>query len=190
MTKPKSKAPAPAAPGPSALADVFADFPNVEAAERRLHAGALPASLPIRLKDEPSEAVDPTGAKRKWYVRWINSAMPGRLHAITSGYAYVLVDWDELQHQDQIADRFQGLDTHVRRGDQGKDILAKLPLAYYKQIKAAEQARAAQRNSPKAIKEQLQQEAALRLGTEASEGVGGLIGDVRELPADARLDSN
>ena len=185
---PPKKKPDP--PPPSLLAEIFAEFPNVEAAERRLHAGALPASLPIRLKDEPSEAVDPTGSKRKWYVRWINSAMPGRLHAITSGYAYVLVDWDELQHQDQIADRFQGLDTHVRRGDQGKDILAKLPLAYYKQIKQAEQERAEARNSPKAIKAQLQEEAALRLGADAAEGVGGLIGDVREVSASALRESD
>lgn len=191
MTKPKPK-PEPAAT--SALAEVFADFPTIDLLERRLLDPSGPASVAIRLADEPSAAVDPTGTKRKWYLRWMNTAMPGRYHHVTMTMGYVPVTWEELANKEEIADRFEGtgpgIDGNVRRGEQGKDVLMKIPYAYYLRIKKRQQELAAQRNSPKSLKAQLQQEAAMRLGPEAGEGVGGLIGDVRELSADARLDDD
>ena len=46
-----------------------------------------------------------------------------------------LVTWEELANKDEIADRFEGtgpgIDGNVRRGEQGKDMLMKIPYAYY-----------------------------------------------------------
>ena len=48
---------------PSALAEAFADFPTIDVLERRLLDPSGPASLAIRLIDEPSATVDPTRAR-------------------------------------------------------------------------------------------------------------------------------
>ena len=164
------------------LAEAFADFPTIDILERRLENPALPSSVPIRLVDEPSVDLDPHGRKRKWYLRWINTAMPQRFHTVSSVMGYVPVTWDELTDKNQIADRFEGTANEVRRGDRGQDLLMKIPYAYYVRIKQKQQAIQAKRDSPTSIKDQLQQEAALRLGPDAGEGVGKFVGDVKELP--------
>lgn len=180
-------------PAPSELAELFEDFPSIDLLERRLLDPSGPVSLPIRLIDEPSVDVDPQGKKRKWYLRWVNTAMPGRYHTMTQTMGYQPVRWDEISNREQIADRFEGtgpnLDGLVRRGEHGKDLLMKIPFVYYLRIKKRQQELAERRNAPNALKEQLQEEAHLRLGAEAADGVGGLIGDLKEVAAETLRDS-
>lgn len=192
MADKKKTATAPA-PTTSALKEVWADLPTIDILERRLQNPLPPASLPIRLVDEPGIDVDPNGDKRKWYLRWVNTAMPGRFHAITMGMGYVPVTWEELANKEDIADRFEGvgpgIDRNVRRGEQGKDVLMKMPYAYYLRIKKKQQQMNEARNSPKAIKEQLQQEASLRLGQHAPDSVRDMPGDIKEVSRE-RLESD
>jgi hypothetical protein len=170
------------------LAEQFADFPRIDVLNRRLEDPELPGSLPIRLKDEPSMAVDPTGARRRWYLRWINTALPQRFHTATQAMGYVPVTWDELDSPDMIADRYEGA-REVRRGDRGVEVLVKIPLPAYEYLKREQQRRRDARSKPAAVREELRQGAAdaaqadpERFGVSADEAAhiaGGLVGDIQ-----------
>lgn len=182
---PRASAPPPAAaPVPDLVAQLreeFADFPALDVVERRLLNPELPTSLPIRLVDEPPEHEDPTGVKRRWYLRWVNTAIPQRFHTLTRQRGYVPVMWEELQDKEQIADRFEGA-REVRRGERGQEVLCKIPLPYYLLIKARErEALLARSRSRTAVQDDLSTAAAARFGAEAADTVRGFVGDVREL---------
>jgi len=171
---------------PSALAQLrkqFADFPAIETLERRLLNPEVPGTLPIRLIDEPAQHEDPSGKKRRWHLRWVNTAIPGRYQHITQGRGYVPVEWDELRSRDDIADRFEGA-REVRRGDRGVDVLVKMPLAYFKLLKRAERDQALRRGRSKtAQKEELQATLGRHFGPEAAEAGARFVGDgAKELP--------
>lgn len=178
--------PAPAgAPVPDLVArlrEEFADFPRLDVLERRLVNPEIPTSVPIRLKDEPPEHEDPTGARRRWYLRWINTSMPNRFHTVKTQRGYVPVLWEELQDKEQISDRFEGA-REVRRGDRGQEVLCKIPLPYYLMIKAREREALLKRaQSRTAMQDDLSTAAASRYGDEAAETVRGFVGEgVREL---------
>jgi hypothetical protein len=163
-----------------ALLAEFADFPGIDIIERRLENPDLPGSLPIRLKDEPSESQDPHGKKRRWYLRWINAGIPSRFHTITQGRGYVPVVWDELVSRDDIADRFEGAGTQVRRGDRGQEVLVKMPMPLYLAVKRREREKALERlRSSKSIKDDVAQAAASEYGDEAGSFAYDLVGDVK-----------
>jgi hypothetical protein len=171
---------------PAALAQLrkqFADFPFIETLERRLLNPEVPGTLPIRLTDEPAEHEDPVGKKRRWHLRWINTAIPGRYQHITQGRGYAPVVWGELRNRDDIADRFEGA-SEVRRGDRGTDMLVKMPMPYFRLVKRAEREQALKRaRSKDAQKEELQQTLGRHFGAQAAEAGAHFVGDgVRELP--------
>src|SRR5580765_808220 len=171
---------------PAALAQLrkdFADFPFIETLERRLLNPEVPGTLPIRLVDEPAEHEDPAGKKRRWHLRWINTAIPGRYQHITQGRGYAPVLWDELRNRDDIADKFEAA-SEVRRGDRGVDMLVKMPLPYFKLVTRAEREAALRRAKSTATqKDDLAQTLGTNFGPEAAAAAGKhFVGEVRELP--------
>ena len=162
----------------AALLEEFSDFPNIDVLERRLDDPEVPGSTPIRLKDEPDTATDPHGRKRRWHLRWVNGTQPNRYHQVTQGMGYVPVRWDELRSIDDVSDKHEGT-PQVRRGDKGQEVLCKMPLPLWTEIRKRRQSLIDKRSGGKAMKEDLQQAAALQFGAEAGDAIGGFIGDVK-----------
>lgn len=161
------------------LLDAFKDFENITVAERRLTDPNLPNALPIRLKGEPEEHEDPRGIRRKWYLRWINLAMPNRHHIAQQSLGYAPVKWEELQTADVISNPFKG-DEFVRRSEGGKEALMKMPMALYRRIKAKQHERHARTMTGRALKESAIAAAVARgLSPEDSEAVGDVIGTIK-----------
>lgn len=161
------------------LVEAFKDFENIAVAERRLDDPNLPGSLPIRLKDEPQEHEDPRGTRRRWYLRWINLAMPNRHHIAQQSLGYAPVKWDELQNVNAVVNPFKGSDD-VRRGDGGKEALMKMPMALYKRIKAKQHEKHARTMTGRALKDQAIAAAHARgLNPEEAEEVGEIVGGIK-----------
>ena len=161
------------------LLEAFKDFANIEVAERRLTDPNLPNALPIRLKDEPQEHEDPRGIRRKWYLRWINLAMPNRHHIAQQSLGYAPVKWDELQNVDAVSNPFKGGDD-VRRSEGGKEALMKLPMALYRRIKAKQHERHQRTMTGRALKDSAIAAAHARgLSPEESESIGDVIGTIK-----------
>lgn len=163
----------------SELKGAFADFENIEVASRRLDDPNLPGSLPIRLKDEPQEHEDPRGTRRKWYLRWINLAMPNRHHIAQMSLGYAPVKWPELQNVHAVANPFKASDE-VRRGENGKEALMKMPMSLYKRIKAKQHEKHARTMTGRALRDQAIKSAEARgLSAEDSEEIGGIVGGIK-----------
>jgi hypothetical protein len=160
---------------PSSLLEKFKDFEGIKVAERRLSQPDQPGSLPIRLKDEPSQLEDPQGLKRIWYLRWVNGGQEGRYAQITDGMGYVPVRVSELQNRDAITGIFRDKDDTdpiVRRGDRGQEVLVKMPLELYNEIKRRQQEMRTRRgNNAKRVKADLADLAGAQLGDEAGETI-------------------
>lgn len=162
-----------------ALVDAFKDFENIAVAERRLSDPTLPNALPIRLKDEPQEHEDPRQLRRKWYLHWINLAMPNRHHIAQQSLGYAPVRWDELQTADVISNPFKG-DEFVRRSEGGKEALMKMPMALYRRIKAKQHERHQRTMTGRALKESAIAAAHARgLSPEDTEAVGEVVGNIK-----------
>src|SRR4051812_6512515 len=118
---------------PAHLLAKYQNFPGIKAIERRVLTGELPGSVDLRLKEDPEFHADPLGKKRYWYLRWINTKIPGRFSNITTGMGYVPVHLSELQEgqADAIGDLHRDAtdekDPIVRRGDKGELVLVKMP---------------------------------------------------------------
>lgn len=162
------------------LHEAFSDLESIDVLDRRLKNPNADEVLPIRLVDEPPQNADPLGVKRKWYLRWFNTAIPNRFHAATASLGYVPVLWKELQNREIVHNAFVGSDQ-VRRGERGVEVLCKMPMAYYTAIKAKQREKHNRRMTPKALREQVASEAVKRgLDPEQDDSVGGIIGDIRE----------
>ena len=161
------------------LVEAFKDFANIEVAGRRLTDPTLPNALPIRLKDEPLEHEDPRGIRRKWYLRWINLAMPNRHHIAQQSLGYAPVRWEELQTADVISNPSK-TDEYVRRSEGGKEALMKMPMALYRRIKAKQHEKHARTMTGRALKDSAIAAAVARgLSPEDSEGVGEVVGSIK-----------
>src|SRR5574342_129470 len=156
----------------TALLERFKDYPGLKAIERRLENPDLPGSLPIRLKDEPPYSEDPTGTRRKWYLRWINGNIEGRFAHVTDAMGYVPVRVDELQDANHITGLHEAKDGVVRRGDRGQEVLVKMPLALYTEIKRRQQEiRARREKNARLVKQALAEHAGRTPGSEAGDFV-------------------
>lgn len=186
-TKPK-----PAAKKKGGALEGFEDYPNVGVLERRLEHPEDPGSTPIYLSDEKrpscgelSHVARSKGAAkcvicktpfRRWYLRWINSSVPNRLHGIVFHKAYVKVTKDELVDVDQIADLAPSVDQTVRKGEKGQIVLVKIPFLAYAAIKAKERDRRSSRErSAKKVREDLADAAGASLGDEAGDSVSKMV---------------
>lgn len=193
---PKPKPATAAASKTLAFTDQFKDFPNAHILERRLQNPDDPGTQPIYLRDDPRPACAEvqhflkSGGKarcvvcklpfRRWYLRWINSQVPNRLHSITFTKGYVKVMKDELADADQISDLAATVDQTVRRGEKGQGVLVKIPFAAYCQIKQAELARRDARDkSAKKVREDLADAIGSSLGDEAGESVSNMVAEFR-----------
>lgn len=114
-----------------ALAKEFADYPAIEVFKRRALEG-VDANTDIRLKGEPPLSVDPTGEQRYWHLRWFNLAKEGRYQQ-AAAEGYIRVQWTDLQDGDTIVTDPQNRtkDEFVRKGDQGHEMLYKIPKKLY-----------------------------------------------------------
>lgn len=169
QTRPKARPVAVAKAISAELLEKYKDFPGIRVIERRLENPDLPGSLPIRLKDEPDFISDPKGARRVWYVRWINTIQEGRWSQVVDAMGYVPVKVDELQNAQAIPGLSNSGDGIVRKGDKGYEVLVKMPLELYTDIKRRQQERRERRaRNAKLVKEDLANRAA------ASEDAGGL----------------
>lgn len=186
-------------PSKDALKDAFKDFPAIDLLERRFLDPRDPGSLPILLKDEAPDAcvnsehqskVKPGQVRcgicqkpaRKWFVYWGNTAKEGR-HSQIMAKAYVPVEVSELRDEMDVADLVKQADDHnrvyVRRGDRGKDLLYKQPLAAWNLIKRkARELKAAQMQSATKRRDALAEANAKAFGAEAGERV--YAGEIRE----------
>lgn len=181
----------PAPPKKDALND-FSDYPNVSVLERRLENPDDPGTLPIYLTDDPRPScgeiqhyeASKHGAKclrckvpfRRWYVRWINSSVPNRLHAIVHNKGYVKVAKSELVDVDQIADLAPSLDDTVRKGERQQIVLVKIPFRAYAEIKRKErEKRSSRERNAKQVREDLADAAGASLGDEAGDTVSKFV---------------
>lgn len=170
------------------LTDMFKDFKNIDVLSRRFHSPNLPGSLPILLKDEspasctnsehmnrlkPGAATCQCGLPaRRWYVRWFNLGKENR-NAEMRALAYEPVQIVELMDANDISDLYRSsADVYVRRGDHGKEVLAKLPLTAYNVIKAKQRQQWNETSiKPKKVRESLAEAAGAALGDEAGQSI-------------------
>ena len=162
-----------------ALHESFAGLEALEVLDRRLENPDAPNVLPIRLKDEPTEAQDPEGRKRRWYLRWFNAAMPNRFHSATASLGYTPVLWEELQNREIVANAFDG-SPQVRRGDRGIEVLCKIPLPYYLAIKKKQREKRARSVTPRAMQQEVMAAAAKAgLDPDLDPSIGGIVGEIK-----------
>lgn len=193
---PKVKKPTLPIPNADELLKRFEDFPAIEVISRRFNDPNDPGSLPILLKDEsPDVCVNSdhqnrlkAGAvqchlckkpARKWYVRYFNLQQEGR-NAQMRAKGYVPVEIKELQDVDDIADLYRSeKDTYVRRGDRGLELLGKMPLELYNEIKRRQRVQRDSRGaSAKARREERAEAAGRELGDEAGQTIYN--GEIKE----------
>lgn len=179
---------------PSDLVARFKDFPGISVIERRLNDPNDPGSLPILLKDEAQGCCVNTdhqnklkaGAThchlckrpaRKWYVRFANTSQEGRWAQIRSK-GYVPVEVAELKDEQDVADLIHKTEatgqTYVRRGDRGQEVLVKMPLELYNEIKRRQRA---QREAALGSKAKMQADLAESAGSELGDEAGQMIHD-------------
>lgn len=191
------KAVRPAKPVPAtntAILERFKDFPAIDLIARRFNDPNDPGSLPILLDEEdrnccinsdhqyrlkPGATVCHLCKKpaRIWYVRWTNTSQENRWSQIKSkGYVPVLIS--ELKDEQDVADLVKATsDKYVRRGDRGQEVLVKMPLEIYNEIKLLQRARRRKDAlSYKKLKADLAESAGQELGDEAGQSIhnGGI----------------
>lgn len=122
----------------AALKQEFADYPAIDMLERRALVGSE-ANTELRLTDEPGLLEDPRGLHRRWKLRWFNFGIEGR--ATKAGQeGYVKVTWEELRDGDGLATSAK-LDSFVRQGDKGLEVLHKIPVKLFDYKKRRDAAR-------------------------------------------------
>lgn len=191
------KAVRPAKPVPAtkdAILDIFKDYPAIDLVSRRFNNPDDPGSLPILLKGEdrnccvnsghqnklkPAATICPLCKKpaRYWYVRFTNTSIEGRWSTMVTK-AYLPVEIADLLDEQDVADLVKSTsDKYVRRGDAGKEILMKIPLGIYNEIKRLQGAkRRAEARDFKKIRSALAETAGRELGDEAGQTIhdGGI----------------
>lgn len=177
------------APDPATLLERFKDFPAIDVISRRFQNPNDPGSLPILLKDEDPNCCMSTdhqnvlrsGATvchkcrrpaRMWYVRYFNLSQEGR-NAQMRAKGYVPVDIHELQDADDVADLYRSeKDRYVRRGDRGQELLAKMPLELFNEIKRRQRdQRMADSIDARKVRDDLADAAGKELGDEAGQNI-------------------
>jgi hypothetical protein len=183
-----------AAVNPTDLLERFKDFPAIDVIERRFNDPNDPGSLPIFLKDEANGCCVNSdhqnklkaGATtchlckqpaRKWYVRFTNTQQEGRWAQIRAK-GYVPVELDELKDEQDVADLVKNKESSgkvfVRRGDRGQEVLVKMPLELYNEIKRRQRA---QREQAFSSRSKMQADLAESAGREIGDEAGQLIHD-------------
>lgn len=159
----------------TSLLEKYKNFEGIRAIERRLQNPEHdPGTVAIRLNDEPDFVADPLGARRVWYLRWVNSAEEGRWSVVTDVKGYVPVRMSELRSPEAITGLHKvaddGRDPIVRRGDRGQEVLVKMPLELYTYVKQQQEAARKRRaRNAKLVKEDLANVAGQSLGSEAGD---------------------
>lgn len=190
----KKQAPKAVAPNADALLERFKDFPAIDIISRRFNDPNDPGSMPILLHDEDRNACVNSDHQNKiragattchlckrpvrlWYVRFINTSQENRWSQIRAkGYVPVLVS--ELYDEQDVSDLVKsGNDKYVRRGDRGQEILVKMPLELYMEIKKRQrEMRKKDSLSARKVRRDLAEAAGRELGDEAGQTIheGGI----------------
>lgn len=135
-------------------------IPSVSVLDRRLKNPFGSPSIPITLK-----------SKEHFEIRIVDAQLrPGRLHEMRANKGWEFVHPDEL---DGTADEYglRVMDGRLVRGENGREVLMKMPSDMYAQIVARKTAINAKGVSGKALKEAAAQETAKAFGDEAGETV-------------------
>jgi hypothetical protein len=187
------------------LLEEFKDYAGINVIERRFANPNDPGSLPILLKDEADTCCMSTGHQSKvlsrsqttcreklpsgarcglpvrhWHIYIIDTTADGRWAQMkTKGYVPVLVE--ELKDTEDVTALVRQKEdngaVYARRGDRGKEIVMKIPLPLYNQIKADQLTRVnAGLTSKKKLQAELSEGAGRELGDEAGQTIhnGGI----------------
>lgn len=174
---------------PDAMLAKFKDYPAIDVITRRFTDPNDPGSLPILLKDEADRCCINSDHQNKlragdttcrfcklpvriWHVRYFNLAQEGR-NAQMRSKGYVNVAITDLKDADDVSDLYRSdKDAYVRRGDRGQEILGKMPLELYNEIKRRQRALLdAQANSTQRLQADLANAAGRELGDEAGQSL-------------------
>lgn len=138
----------------------WADLP-VELYERRLVNPDMTGTEPVKLTT-PGD----------WYCRWINTDLPGRWDQVVHRMGYRPVHMSELADVRAVTGVVASPEGYVTRGDRGKEILVKMPQAWWDKIQGAKtERRLAQQRSGEKAREDLTQAVAARFGDQAGDAV-------------------
>jgi hypothetical protein len=188
---PSSPAPVLPIPDKAALLERFKDFPSIDVISRRFNNPNDPGSLPIFLKDEAATCCTNTDHQqklrdgavechlchrpaRKWYVRYFNLSQEGR-NAQMRSKGYVPVRIDELLDADDINDlHTEKKDGFVRRGDRGQELLGKMPLPLWNEVKRRQRLLRTSISAAK-VKADLAEAGGAELGDEAGQTIHDAI---------------
>jgi len=149
--------------------DVDWDALSVEVYERRL----------LGLLDAGSEAIA-LNVPGDWHLRWVNSDLAGRWAHVVHTLKYVPVKTSELADPRAMAGFVATPEGYVARGDRGREVLVRMPRAWFEKIKRAEaEARTRRTQDGQKLRDELSQAVAGRYGDEAAETVAGWKGTVQ-----------
>lgn len=199
---PKKRSAIPLPVDPVSLLEKFKDYPAIDVISRRFNDPNEPGSLPILLRGEDDHACHNSDHQNKlrsgaarcgarmpdggvcqqpariWHVRWFNLGQEGR-RAQMRQKGYIPVDMKDLKDTDDISDLFKSKeDTAVRRGDHGQEMLGKVPLELYNEVRRRQaQIREDRAQSRTAMRDDLAEAAGRDLGDEAGQSIAD--GDIR-----------
>ena len=153
-------------------------LPVVSVLERRLlHPFGAP-SVPIVMKDG-----------QPWETHWMSAEVrSGRVHqAIKMGWVYVLPT-DIAGTPEELG--FDVRDNRITRGNNGSEVLMKMPLADYRLIANAKAAKNLEQMTGKKIKEDAAQRTAAKFGDEAGDSIFNSDMEVKDSRVNIDLDGD
>jgi hypothetical protein len=144
------------------------EVPVVSVLERRLlHPFGAP-SVPITMKD-----------RQEWATHWISSDLrAGRVHqAIKLGWVYVLPEEIDGTVEEL---GFDVKDNRIVRGNNGSEVLMKMPASDFRKIQQAKSERNLRDLGGKKLKADVAQRAAAQFGDEAADTIYASEMDVKD----------
>lgn len=155
-------------------------LPKVSIIDRRLENPFGTGSVPITLK-----------TPGQWEVRWVYSKLrAGRIHDMTHNKGWVFVEPGEL---DGTPDEygFVSKDNRLVRGDQGEEVLMKMPLEDFQKIQRAKAEYNLKQLGKKNMQDAVAQATAKEHGSEAGDSVFNAFkyGDIKDTRGDLEEES-
>lgn len=134
------------------------DPQRVQVWERRMVNPGRESSRPVFLKDDT------------FVVRWVNTASEGRFHRAVYEQGWEPVEVKDLRDDPKLLG-FNVTDGYVRRGNQGQEVLVKIPRVVFNRI----QRRKAELNNEhiRKTRQRLQEAISGRFGDQAADWAGG-----------------
>lgn len=116
----------------------FKDYPQIQVFEQRVITG-IDASVDIRLSGDVTSQADTSGNTCTWKLRWFNFGKEGRAQQ-AGAEGYVKVKWTELGDPEMVNTGTR-MDEFVRKGQNGWEVLHKIPMKLFTYKKRRDAAR-------------------------------------------------